>query len=141
MIMLCSHHVINLNLQLKEIDKDFLKLRKSMQEKVTPSMKQIGQLEIRYSTPHLQGFFKPSVPFFVAHFLHIYFFFFATWWTLWYFGNNWLTWIAAAVFMTTCQAQAGWLQHDFGHLSVFNSTRLNHIVHDITIGFMKVCTA
>lgn len=40
--------------------------------------------------------------------------------------------------MTTCQAQSGWLQHDFGHLSVFNSTTLNHAVHDLTIGLMKV---
>ena len=36
------------------------------------------------------------------------------------------------------QAQAGWLQHDFGHHTVFNSTRLNHFFHDITIGFLKV---
>ncbi|XP_064404994.1 acyl-CoA 6-desaturase-like [Halichondria panicea] len=102
--------------KMTEIDKDFLKLRSSLKEK---------------------GFFKPSVPFFIAHFLHIYFFFFATWGVLWYFGNTWATWLIAAVFMTTCQAQSGWLQHDFGHLSVFNSSKLNHAVHDITIGLMK----
>lgn len=127
---------------MTEIDKDFLKLRSSLKEKV------IKYIPINTNAPpiftihhpHLQGFFKPSVPFFIAHFLHIYFFFFATWGVLWYFGNTWATWLIAAVFMTTCQAQSGWLQHDFGHLSVFNSSKLNHAVHDITIGLMKVCT-
>ena len=36
------------------------------------------------------------------------------------------------------QAQAGWLQHDFGHLSVFNSRKLNHIAHHLVIGHIKV---
>ncbi len=147
----CAHHIflykcgrydlINM-LQMTEIDKDFLKLRSSLKEKVQystfPSTK--APPHFYNPPPHLQGFFKPSVPFFIAHFLHIYFFFFATWGVLWYFGNTWATWLIAAVLMTTCQAQTGWLQHDFGHLSVFNSSKLNHAVHDITIGLMKVCT-
>uniref|UniRef100_A0A1I8H1C2 Cytochrome b5 heme-binding domain-containing protein n=1 Tax=Macrostomum lignano TaxID=282301 RepID=A0A1I8H1C2_9PLAT len=35
------------------------------------------------------------------------------------------------------QAQAGWAQHDYGHLSVFNSRRLNHIGHELVVGHMK----
>ncbi len=36
------------------------------------------------------------------------------------------------------QAQASWTQHDFGHLSVFKSTRLNNILHHYTMCFTKV---
>lgn len=36
------------------------------------------------------------------------------------------------------QAQAGWLQHDFGHLSVFKKSVWNHIVHKFVIGHLKV---
>lgn len=36
------------------------------------------------------------------------------------------------------QAQAGWLQHDFGHLSVFKKSRWNHLVHKFVIGQLKV---
>uniref|UniRef100_A0A1I8JRA2 FA_desaturase domain-containing protein n=1 Tax=Macrostomum lignano TaxID=282301 RepID=A0A1I8JRA2_9PLAT len=32
---------------------------------------------------------------------------------------------------------AGWAQHDYGHLSVFNSRRLNHIGHELVVGHLK----
>ena len=38
-------------------------------------------------------------------------------------------WWTGVLLLTTVQIQAGWLQHDFGHLSVFKSSRLNHIAH------------
>ena len=37
----------------------------------------------------------------------------------------------------TLQAQAGWLQHDFGHHTVFSDNRFNRAVHHIIIGLMK----
>ena len=82
--------------------------------------------------------FKVQVWFFVALFAHIVAFHLLAWWLLRYFGNNWVTWIVSACFMTIGQAQAGWLQHDFGHHTVFNNTKLNHFFHDVTIGLMKV---
>lgn len=36
------------------------------------------------------------------------------------------------------KAQAGWLQHDFGHLSVFKSNKLNHFMHKFIISTYKV---
>lgn len=36
------------------------------------------------------------------------------------------------------QAQAGWLQHDFGHLSVFQNSTWDHLVHKFIIGHLKV---
>ncbi|XP_069755362.1 acyl-CoA 6-desaturase isoform X3 [Narcine bancroftii] len=35
------------------------------------------------------------------------------------------------------KAQSGWLQHDFGHLSVFRKTKWNHLLHKFIIGHMK----
>ncbi|XP_051885199.1 acyl-CoA 6-desaturase isoform X3 [Pristis pectinata] len=35
------------------------------------------------------------------------------------------------------KAQSGWLQHDFGHLSVFRKTKWNHLLHKFLIGHMK----
>ncbi|XP_048401276.1 acyl-CoA Delta-4 desaturase isoform X3 [Stegostoma tigrinum] len=35
------------------------------------------------------------------------------------------------------KAQSGWLQHDFGHLSVFRSSKWNHLLHKFLIGHMK----
>ena len=53
--------------------------------------------------------------------------------------QNWFTYILSAIMMTTVAAQAAWLQHDFGHLSVFDSSKKNHLVQkfllDILMGF------
>lgn len=129
------------------MDKDFLKFREDMKEKVYEKLLQFINISLcpppphltpRTHTAHVQGYFKVNPWFFVALIAHIIFFQVAAWWVLWYFGNSWTTWLIAAVCVTTAQAQGGWLQHDFGHHTVFNSTKLNHIFHDITIGLMKV---
>uniref|UniRef100_A0A3B3DEC8 acyl-CoA (8-3)-desaturase n=1 Tax=Oryzias melastigma TaxID=30732 RepID=A0A3B3DEC8_ORYME len=39
------------------------------------------------------------------------------------------------------EAQAGWLQHDFGHLSVFKKSGWNHLVHKFVIGHLKGASA
>ena len=35
------------------------------------------------------------------------------------------------------KAQAGWLQHDFGHHTVFDVINLNRALHHVIIGLMK----
>ncbi|KAF3854900.1 hypothetical protein F7725_022955 [Dissostichus mawsoni] len=37
--------------------------------------------------------------------------------------------------------QAGWLQHDFGHLSVFKKSSWNHVLHKFSIGHLKGASA
>ena len=39
------------------------------------------------------------------------------------------------------QAQAGWTQHDVGHLSVFSTSKLNHAIHYFLMSFTKVSDA
>jgi fatty acid desaturase len=35
------------------------------------------------------------------------------------------------------KAQSDWTQHDYGHLSVFKSSKLNHYMHLFFMGFIK----
>ncbi|NXS64639.1 FADS2 desaturase, partial [Pandion haliaetus] len=58
-----------------------------------------------------------------------------------YFGTGWITTLILACILTISQAQAGWLQHDFGHLSVFKKSSWNHIVHKFVIGHLKGASA
>eukprot|EP01125_Pyxidicula_operculata_P007342 TRINITY_DN2499_c0_g1_i4.p1 TRINITY_DN2499_c0_g1~~TRINITY_DN2499_c0_g1_i4.p1 ORF type:complete len:435 (+),score=59.56 TRINITY_DN2499_c0_g1_i4:3-1307(+) len=60
-------------------------------------------------------------------------------------ASSWFTWILCAFILATSQIQAGWLQHDFGHLSVFNELEkkrsnlweTNSYWHYITISLLK----
>ena len=40
--------------------------------------------------------------------------------------------------MLYLKAQASWIQHDFGHLSVFKKSKLNHLLQNIIICTIKV---
>jgi fatty acid desaturase 2 (delta-6 desaturase) len=96
--------------------KDFRKLRKTVEE---------------------LGYFRPSMLFYVFIIGHILLFDLLGWWTLHIFGTGWLPYIVAAILLTTAQAQAGWSQHDFGHLSVFKNNRLNHWTQIFVLNFIK----
>lgn len=99
-----------------EIDKDFRELRKTVED---------------------SGWMKVNPLFYVCHLLSILSMEFLGYMILSRFGNSWLPYVTAAVCFVIAQAQAGWLQHDFGHLSVFNSRKLNHIAHHLVIGHIK----
>lgn len=100
----------------EEIKKDFIELRKTAE-----------QMQL----------FTPSKTFFILIFLHLVFFDALAYFTMYYFGTGWLPYCASAVFYCISLAEAGWAQHDYGHLSVFKDNRLNHIFHTIVINVMK----
>ncbi|KAJ1490149.1 hypothetical protein T484DRAFT_1778006, partial [Baffinella frigidus] len=52
-------------------------------------------------------------------------------------ASSWWVYGAAVALMVTAQAQAGWLQHDFGHLSVFESRQANLWAHRLIIIHIK----
>ncbi|KAL2093773.1 hypothetical protein ACEWY4_011085 [Coilia grayii] len=60
---------------------------------------------------------------------------------VWAYGTGWTTTIICAVLLATSQSQAGWLQHDFGHLSVFKKSKWNHLLHKFVIGHLKGASA
>jgi len=84
-----------------------------------------------------QGLFKPNPLFYAAHFLHIIGFYALAYLCASHFGIGWLPTLTTALLITCGQAQAGWLQHDFGHLSVFPNSQLNHLAHQVVIGTLK----
>lgn len=83
------------------------------------------------------GFFKPSYWFFALSLAHILVLDVLSYWIFAYFGVSWLSWLASVACFTTAQAQLCWLQHDFGHLSAFSSTRWNRAFHFLTAAVLK----
>jgi len=97
-----------------------------------------------------EGLFQPHLSFYAAHLAHIIVLEAAAWYLLWNYGPAYgrvFTYQSAAVFLlasaifVTAQAQAGWLQHDLGHLSVFRDPSTNHIAHKFVICFLKAASA
>uniref|UniRef100_A0A8C1CHZ8 Fatty acid desaturase 2 n=1 Tax=Cyprinus carpio carpio TaxID=630221 RepID=A0A8C1CHZ8_CYPCA len=84
-----------------------------------------------------EGCFKTQPLFFLLHLGHILLLEVIALMLVWYFGTGWINTAIVAVLMATAQSQAGWLQHDFGHLSVCKSSRWNHLVHKFVIGHLK----
>uniref|UniRef100_A0A665UBD7 acyl-CoA (8-3)-desaturase n=1 Tax=Echeneis naucrates TaxID=173247 RepID=A0A665UBD7_ECHNA len=85
------------------------------------------------------GLFQARPLFFCLHLGHIVLLEALAWLMIWYWGTNWIVTLLCGVILAT--AQAGWLQHDFGHLSVFKESRWNHLVHKFIIGHLKGASA
>lgn len=93
--------------------------------------------EILRQNAEKRGYFKPSITFFTLTVLHLVVIELAALAVLYYGGNGWLPWLASAVLMATVQAQAGWSQHDFGHLSVCKTSYWNHFIHQFVMSLTK----
>ena len=89
------------------------------------------------ATVERMGLMKPNHVFFLMHLLHILLLDVTAWLILWLFGTSFVPFVLCAVLLSTVQAQAGWLQHDLGHLSVFSTSTWNHLVHHFVIGHLK----
>ncbi|XP_065898010.1 acyl-CoA 6-desaturase-like [Dysidea avara] len=98
------------------------------EKELTPVSREFLELRKQFEKEKL---FTPSVTFFTIYLLHIILFEVAAWVVLKYWGIGWVPYIMAAILLATGQAQAGWLQHDFGHLSVFKKSWMNHLAHHV----------
>ncbi|KAI2560374.1 FADS2 isoform 3, partial [Pan troglodytes] len=85
--------------------------------------------------------FKTNHVFFLLLLAHIIALESIAWFTVFYFGNGWIPTLITAFVLATSQAQAGWLQHDYGHLSVYRKPKWNHLVHKFVIGHLKGASA
>nr|BBL33568.1 fatty acid delta6 desaturase [Hypoclinemus mentalis] len=88
-----------------------------------------------------KGLFRARPLFFCLHLAHIVLLEALAWLMIWLWGTNWMLTLLCAVMLTISQSQAGWLQHDFGHLSVFKKSRWNHLLHKFIIGHLKGASA
>ncbi|XP_053576442.1 acyl-CoA (8-3)-desaturase [Bombina bombina] len=89
------------------------------------------------STVEKMGLLTPNKLFFFGALMHILVLDVLAWATLRYCGTSLIPFLVTLVLLGTVQAQAGWLQHDFGHLSVFSQSKWNHLVHKFVIGHLK----
>ncbi|XP_041852473.1 acyl-CoA Delta-4 desaturase-like [Melanotaenia boesemani] len=88
-----------------------------------------------------QGLFQAKPLFFCLHLGHIMLLEALAYLMVLHWGTSWMLTFLCAVMLATAQAQAGWLQHDFGHLSVFKKSRWNHLIHKFVIGQLKGASA
>ncbi|KAJ6654123.1 hypothetical protein lerEdw1_007391 [Lerista edwardsae] len=86
------------------------------------------------TTVEKMGLLKPNTSFFMLQLLQVLLLDAASWLIFLYFGTSVLTFIVSLVLLTISQVQAKWLQHDLGHLSVFQSTKWNHLLHKYVMG-------
>lgn len=99
-----------------EIRKDFEELRRSAQQ---------------------MGLFKANKLFFLLHLAHIIFFEVMAYVVLYVWGIGWTPTLISIFCYTIVQGQSAWLQHDFGHLSVFDSLKWNKAFHFLIMNFIK----
>ena len=86
----------------------------------------------------LQNLYKPNPWFYTFQLGHIVALEILAYATVYLFGANVYTFLLAALFMGTSQTQGAWLNHDFGHLSVFKSTKLNYIFQELVLSGFQV---
>ncbi|XP_062403030.1 acyl-CoA 6-desaturase [Sardina pilchardus] len=88
-----------------------------------------------------QGLFRADPVFFSVCLGHILLLELLALLLVWTAGTGWLSSLTCAALLATSQSQAGWLQHDFGHLSVFKKSKWNHLLHKFIIGHLKGASA
>ncbi|KAG8563757.1 hypothetical protein GDO81_016194 [Engystomops pustulosus] len=102
---------------------------------------QVEDFQKLRKTAEEMNLFNGSWVFFGLYLAHILVVEYLAWANLHYFGNGWIPTLITILLLTVSQAQAGWLQHDFGHLSVFKKSKWNHIGHKFVIGHLKGASA
>ncbi|XP_063293830.1 acyl-CoA 6-desaturase [Pelobates fuscus] len=105
------------------------------------SEQQACDFQVLRRTAEEMGLFNASPVFFSLYLSHIILLEFLAWATVYNLGTGWISTLITAMLLTISQAQAGWLQHDFGHLSVFKKSKWNHIGHKFVIGHLKGASA
>nr|AKI89066.1 delta-6 fatty acid desaturase [Apostichopus japonicus] len=97
----------------------------------------VQDLRVLKETAVKMGLSKPSYFFYFCIIGHILAMEVAAFFIQYYYGFSLETFVLSVALMTIAQVQGGWAQHDFGHLSVFKSSRLNHLLHFFTMSVMK----
>uniref|UniRef100_A0A8C6VAS0 Cytochrome b5 heme-binding domain-containing protein n=1 Tax=Naja naja TaxID=35670 RepID=A0A8C6VAS0_NAJNA len=90
-----------------------------------------------HATVEKMGLFKSRFSFFAWMFMHAFILDIASWCTIWYFGKSWMPFLLGVVMFTIGQIQYGFLQHDLGHVSVFEKLKWNKIAHFVVFGILK----
>nr|AQP31156.1 fatty acid desaturase C1 [Paracentrotus lividus] len=87
------------------------------------------------------GLYKPNYWFYVFQLSHIIALEIAAYVVVALLGGTGLSWILAAFLIATSQVQGSWLNHDFGHLSVFKSTKANMLAQRLVFSGIQGASA
>ncbi|XP_026538382.1 fatty acid desaturase 1-like isoform X1 [Notechis scutatus] len=90
-----------------------------------------------HATVEKMGLFKSRFSFFAWMFLHAFILDIASWSTIWYFGKSWTPFLLGVAMFTIGQIQYGFLQHDLGHVSVFEKLKWNKVAHFVVFDILK----
>lgn len=122
-----------------EVPRKYLKALKAKGGEAPLAMPATPESDLREVVAHAeaQGWFKPSAFFYAWNIASVLLLEAAAWCVLAEYGTGWVAYAAAVLLLTTSQAQMGWLQHDFGHNSVFSTIRANKLMHCFVIGHLK----
>ncbi|KAJ8320961.1 hypothetical protein KUTeg_002548 [Tegillarca granosa] len=101
------------------------------------------KLDFRKLRKHVEdtGLLTVNPWFYIFHLAHIILLEILAYSVVWYLDGGILAFVLAGMIMCVSQAQAGWTQHDYGHMSVFNSHKINHIFHHFVIGHIKAASS
>ncbi|XP_076972356.1 fatty acid desaturase 2-like protein FADS2B [Tamandua tetradactyla] len=81
--------------------------------------------------------FKANMGFFFLHLAQILILEALAWLTLCHFGSGWTVTIFISLLLTVSQAQSSFLQHDIGHLTMFQTSKWNHLMHKFVMCHLK----
>jgi fatty acid desaturase 2 (delta-6 desaturase) len=111
------------------------KLQTKSYESMDPIVKDFRALRAQFVN---DGLFKAQSWWYALHLLQIFALEILGVVLMYNWGHtHWAFWLTAVV-LAVSQIQAGWLQHDFGHLSVVLGNRwLNSAAHHFVIGGLK----
>jgi len=84
-----------------------------------------------------EGLFDSNKLFYFGMLFHIFAIEAIAYWIMCTYGTGWIPYIICAVLLGAAQMQAGWLQHDFGHESVFKNPKWNRWMHYLTLSHTK----
>ncbi|KAH0621060.1 hypothetical protein JD844_022074 [Phrynosoma platyrhinos] len=90
-----------------------------------------------HDTVKKTGLLKTNYPFFIFMFLHALLLDIGAWLVIWYFGKSWIPFLVGVALFTIAQNQYGFLQHDLGHVSVFQKPKWDRLAHLIVAGVLK----
>uniref|UniRef100_A0A8C6XTH8 Cytochrome b5 heme-binding domain-containing protein n=1 Tax=Naja naja TaxID=35670 RepID=A0A8C6XTH8_NAJNA len=89
------------------------------------------------ATVEKMGLFKSRFSFFAWMFMHAFILDIASWCIIWYFGKSWMPFLLGVAMFTIGQVQYDFLQHDLGHVSVFEKPKWNKVAHFLVFAILK----
>ncbi|EHA97428.1 Fatty acid desaturase 2-like protein [Heterocephalus glaber] len=92
-------------------------------------------------TLEAMNMFDANLGFFFVHLAQIMVFEALAWLILCHFGSGWTVTIFISFLLTVSQAQSSFLQHDIGHLSMFKTSKWNHLMHKLVMCHLKGLSA